>query len=179
MFWWCSGWCLSWISEWRYNMDWIIWLVKIKISPKQWLVFKVCMWCTLPANLVVIKKGLHYKQSNQSMALNWSDYFCLLLEISPSALQLSSLHLEISPSALQLSSLHQDRGNETGKKERRITNWNIAMIAILWVIIIKKLKYHIKTITASGDASHSCDSLRSRRLFSVLLFFYMYWSLPT
>lgn len=36
------------------------------------------MWCTLPANLVVINKGLHYKQSNQSMALNWSDYFCLL-----------------------------------------------------------------------------------------------------
>ena len=42
------------------------------------------MWCTLPANLVVINKGLHYKQSNQSMALNWSDYFCLLpLEIPP------------------------------------------------------------------------------------------------
>ena len=42
------------------------------------------MWCTLSANLVVINKGLHYKQSNQSMALNWSDYFCLLpLEIPP------------------------------------------------------------------------------------------------
>ena len=54
-----------------------VWLVKIEISPKQWLIVQ-SMWCTLPANLVVINKGLHYKQSNQSMALNWSDYFRLL-----------------------------------------------------------------------------------------------------
>jgi hypothetical protein len=33
------------------------------------------MRCTLPANLVVINKELHYKQSNQSMALK--DYFYL------------------------------------------------------------------------------------------------------
>ena len=51
--------------------------VKIKILPKQWLIVQ-CMRCTLPANLVVINKELHYKQANQSVALNWANYMNFL-----------------------------------------------------------------------------------------------------
>ena len=130
---------------------WAVWLVKEKYHPNNGWLFIVCMWCTLPANLVVINKGLHYMTCTNNLcnqSLYGTEFWIT---------ELIRLFLTTPPSKFPLSH------HTTAYSLNACRLWSNVMMK--YTI---KLAGYILRVYCSPSLSHTCVHLYFSSSFSIV-----------